>query len=79
MKHWRRIAPIAVLLSIPAAAQTMQPWLTRSHDNQRSGWNNKESVLSQASISARGLSIRAAVPVYGDARGVEAQPLIVPG
>lgn len=59
-------------------AQAMQPWLTRAHDNQRSGWNNQETSLTQAGIVAKGVSIKAIVPVYGDARGVEAQPLIVP-
>ena len=62
-----------------APAQQMQPWLTRSFDNARSGWNDKETVLTQATIQAKGLSFRTVIPVVGDARGMEAQPLILPG
>lgn len=65
-----------LLLSLSASAQTAVPWLTRNHDNQRTGWNNQETTLTQASIIAKGLSLKTTIPVYGDARGVEAQPLI---
>lgn len=58
--------------------QTMVPWLTRSHDNQRSGWNNQETVLTQASVASKGVRLVTTIPVAGDARGIEAQPLIVP-
>lgn len=68
----------ATSLTIGACAQTMVPWLTRSHDNQRSGWNNQETVLSQASVGTKGIALKTIIPVYGDKRGVEAQPLIVP-
>lgn len=68
---------VALLLSVTASAQTAVPWLTRSHDNQRSGWNNQETTLTQASV-AQGIYLKTTIPVYGDARGVEAQPLIVP-
>jgi hypothetical protein len=61
-----------------APAQQMQPWLTRSLDNSRSGWNDKETVLTQAIIRTKGVSLRTVVPVIGDARGMEAQPLILP-
>lgn len=72
------IAGVAVLaLTISAAAQTMMPWLTRSHDNQRSGWNNQETKLNQANV-AKGIYLKTTIPVYGDRNGIEAQPLIVP-
>lgn len=64
--------------ALTLSAQTMVPWLTRSGDNQRSGWNNRETVLSQATVGTKGVALKTVVPVYGDARGVEAQPLIVP-
>lgn len=67
----------AFLLAVSASAQTAVPWLTRNHDNQRSGWNNQETILTQASV-AKGIVIKGIIPVYGDARGVEAQPLILP-
>src|ERR1039457_1929926 len=76
------IAAGALLLlhcPVPALAQSMIPWLTRSADNGRTGWNARETVLTQASVETRG-SVRATtIPVYGDARGMEAQPLILPG
>jgi hypothetical protein len=61
-------------------AQTMVPWLTRSGDNARSGWNPHETLLTQASVGTRGLvrPQNTIIPVFGDARGMEAQPLILP-
>ena len=76
----RRLLAILLLSALEiASAQEMQPWLTRSFDNTRSGWNDKETVLTQASVKAKGVSFRTIVPVIGDARGMEAQPLILPG
>lgn len=60
-------------------AQTMVPWTTRSADNSRSGWNPHETLLTQASIEKSGIVRSTIIPVYGDARGMEAQPLILPG
>jgi hypothetical protein len=56
----------------------MTPWLTRSADNARSGWNPHETTLSQASVTAKGIIRATIIPVIGDARGMEAQPLILP-
>ena len=61
-----------------AAAQTMVPWLTRSADNSRSGWNSQETLLTQASVGMKGIRRSTIIPVQGDARGMEAQPLILP-
>jgi hypothetical protein len=68
----------ALVMSQAAAAQTMVPWLTRARDNARSGWNPNETVLSQKSVATRGIIRSTTIPVYGDARGMEAQPLILP-
>jgi hypothetical protein len=57
----------------------MVPWLTRSADNSRSGWNSHETLLTQASVSTKGIRRATVIPVIGDARGMEAQPLILPG
>src|SRR5208337_3341582 len=57
---------------------TMVPWLTRSADNSRSGWNQHEMQLTQASVASKGIFRATIIPVIGDARGVEAQPLILP-
>src|SRR5215472_3488819 len=62
-----------------SVAQTpMQPWLTRSADNSRSGWNPHENQLTQASVASKGIARATIIPVIGDARGMEAQPLILP-
>src|SRR5271167_3844102 len=61
-----------------AAQTTMEPWLTRSADNSRSGWNPRERQLTQASVATKGISRATIIPVIGDARGMEAQPLILP-
>jgi len=67
------------ILALTLHAQQMQPWLTRSADSSRSGWNSHETVLTQASVKTKGVSFKTVVPVVGDARGMEAQPLILPG
>ncbi len=59
-------------------AQTMVPWLTRAADNSRSGWNPNETQLTQASVLSKGIVRATIIPVFGDARGMEAQPLILP-
>lgn len=61
-----------------AAQSTMVPWLTRSADNSRSGWNPHETQLTQASVESKGILRATIIPVVGDARGMEAQPLILP-
>jgi hypothetical protein len=61
-----------------AAQSTMVPWVTRSADNARSGWNPHETQLTQASVETKGISRATIVPLFGDARGMEAQPLILP-
>jgi hypothetical protein len=70
---------VVCLMSFHIAAQTMAPWLTRSADNSRSGWNPHEAVLTQASVTTKGISRVTIIPVIGDARGMEAQPLVLPG
>jgi hypothetical protein len=70
----------AWLLAAPssAAQSTMVPWLTRAMDNARSGWNPHETQLTQAAVKSKGIVRATIIPVIGDARGVEAQPLILP-
>ena len=69
---------LAAVTAVPLVAQTMVPWLTRSADNARSGWNSHETVLTQAAVSTKGIQRTTIIPVIGDARGMEAQPLILP-
>jgi hypothetical protein len=54
------------------------PWLTRSGDNSRSGWNQHETQLTQATVESKGIVRATIIPVFGDARGMESQPLILP-
>ncbi len=75
----RSLLVVCLLALHMASAQQMESWLTRSFDNSRSGWNDKETALTQAGIRAKGMSLRTVVPVIGDARGMEAQPLILAG
>jgi hypothetical protein len=60
------------------AQSTMQPWLTRSADNARSGWNPHETQLTQAAVQSKGIIRATIIPLVGDARGMEAQPLVLP-
>lgn len=72
---------LALLLALPEnclSQTTMVPWLTRSADNSRSGWNQHETQLTQASVVSKGIVRETIIPVIGDARGMEAQPLILP-
>lgn len=69
-----------ILLAAPrlGAAQDMVPWLTRSADNARSGWNARETTLTQSAVRTKGITRITIIPLVGDARGMEAQPLILP-
>jgi hypothetical protein len=67
------------ILALTLHAQQMQPWLTRSADSARTGWNSHETSLTQANVKSKGVSFKTVVPLVGDARGMEAQPLILPG
>jgi hypothetical protein len=51
---------------------------TRSYDNSRSGANVHETILTPAAIRTRGIQRLFTLALPGDARGSEAQPLIVP-
>jgi hypothetical protein len=73
------LAHVAICLaSLHLSAQTMSPWLTRSGDSARSGWNSHETTLTQANVTSAGIVRSPTIPLVGDARGMEAQPLIVP-
>ena len=82
MRHPHLTLAVAALLPVvPAcrAQSTMVPVLTRAYDNDRSGWNRQETILTQANVKAKGITRVTIIPVYGDARGMEAQPLVLPG
>jgi outer membrane protein assembly factor BamB len=51
---------------------------TRSYDNFRTGANVQETILTPAAIRTQGIKRLFTLALPGDARGCEAQPLIVP-
>lgn len=67
-----------IALACSVAGAQMQPWTTRSHDNGRSGWNLSETTLTQALVKQKGIVLKTIIPLCCDARGMEAQPLVVP-
>src|SRR5882672_3683336 len=52
---------------------------TRSYDNARTGANTQETVLTAGHVAAHGVRRLFSLQLPGDARGAEAQPLVVPG
>jgi hypothetical protein len=71
------IGVFAVVL--PVWGQSLQPVATRAFDNSRSGANTSETILTRDNVLAKGIRRVTVIPVFGDARGTESQPLIVPG
>lgn len=65
---------LATLLLITSLAPA-QGILTKSLDNSRSSQNTREITLTPAAV-AKGMVKLPNIPVIGDARGMEAQPLI---
>jgi outer membrane protein assembly factor BamB len=53
--------------------------VTRGYDNARTGANTHEEVLTAQVVATRGIRRLFSLRLTGDARGVEAQPLVVPG
>ena len=51
---------------------------TRSYDNGRSGANTQETILTPAAVRTQGIKQLFTLSLPGDARGCEAQPLVVP-
>ena len=77
-RHYLLICTLLLVTGNCAGQSTMVPWLTRSADNSRSGWNQHETQLTQASVESKGIVRATIIPLIGDARGMEAQPLILP-
>jgi hypothetical protein len=72
---------VMVLLMLAAAmghAQTPGV-LTKCMDNARTCSVTNETVLTPTAVAAHGMTLQTTVPVVGDARGMEGQPLILPG
>jgi hypothetical protein len=56
----------------------MAPVTTRSYDNARSNTTYAETILTADAVRQRGIGRLFSIPLPGDARGTEAQPLIAP-
>src|SRR6202167_3567203 len=62
--HIALLSVLAFAASAPAQS-TMAPLLTRAWDNHRSGWNQHETVLTQANVKAKGIARITTIPVCG--------------
>jgi hypothetical protein len=68
---------IAFILLVGALLAAGQTSVTTYHyDNYRTGWNQKESVLTPANVAKSSFGLLANVPLDDQ---VDAQPLVVPG
>jgi hypothetical protein len=59
------------------AASTTMNVITRGYDNNRSMCNPTETILTPTAIATKGIRKIFDLPFEGDARGMEAQPLLV--
>ena len=81
---WRQYIKSLRLLAVATLGLALAPMLegqgvlTRSADNLRSG-SYRESIITVENLKQKGVTLRTTIPVIGDARGMEAQPLILPG
>ncbi len=71
------VAPLRGRAAAPVAA--VPPGIfTRSYNNRRTcHWPN-ETILTPALVKQRGMVLTRTYPLYGDARGTEGQPLVIP-
>lgn len=76
---------VAAVSLVPTASRAQNPpsgimtaVTTRGYTNARDCANLHESILNAANVKQRGLRQYFELPMEGDARGCEAQPLIVP-
>ena len=74
----RLLISICLALAISSCLAQAPSILTRAYDNDRSGANPHETLLTPAAVLARGMARLTTIPVFGDARGTESQPLIQP-
>lgn len=72
----KRILALLAACTLCAGAQSIT---TKSYDNARTSANTVETVLTPAAVRAKGMRKLPSIPVVGDARGMEAQPLVANG
>jgi hypothetical protein len=66
---------LVVSMTIPGWSQTGV--LTKAFTNDRAGANTQETVLTPDLLLTKGIRRITTIPVFGDARGMESQPLIL--
>ena len=76
-KLWPALLATTVFAQAPVSG-IMQPVTTRAFDNYRSGANTHETTFTAANVKARGIRRYWSWGLEGDARGTEAQVLILP-
>jgi hypothetical protein len=71
---------MSVLACALISVSAQQPAvLTKAYDVARTSANTQETTLTPAAVRTHGMLQQPNIPVIGDARGMEAQPLILPG
>jgi len=65
-------------VSLPTTVGAKEPVLTRSYDNGRTGANIRETSLTPAAITSRGMKKAYSLTLPNDDPRIEAQPLYVP-
>ena len=73
---WLLYLLFMVAALVAKLAHGQQPILTKSYDNARTSANMSETILTPAALKAQGMTKLPNIPVIGDARGMEAQPLV---
>ena len=66
-----------VMASVALPALSQNGVFTKAFTNDRSGANTQETVLTPDLLLTKGIRKLPTIPVFGDARGMEAQPLIL--
>ncbi len=82
MKHrlMNFLAVVVVLTGTTRFAHPQTPAIvTRAFTNDRAGANTHETVLTPTLLLTQGIVQKPTIPVFGDARGMESQALVLPG
>jgi hypothetical protein len=75
----RRGALLLLSISLVPPGWSQTGVLTKAFTNDRAGANTQETVLTPNELLTKGLRRITTIPVNGDARGMESQPLILAG
>jgi hypothetical protein len=77
--NWIAVSILCSAVLVSAAGCTKPEAVTTYHyDNNRTGWNSNESILTPANVTPNGFGLIAVADLDDDNDQVDAQPLIVP-